>query len=211
MNDQNLGHTKRSQTDADSAMPNVGKRLRALRDQKGLSLRALADRSGLSVNAISLIERGVNSPTVASLQLLAMALDFPITEFFRETTDQITIFVRREQRVRYLHGGMDIESLGAGLRDQQLEPFLVSLKPGESAHDPEPITHAGQEFVYCVEGQIVYEIGEETFHLEAGDALLFEASQPHRFRNSTSTDAIILLVFSARDGNRTGRQQHLGT
>ena len=211
MNDQRRTRMNHGPPDANSAVPAVGKRLHAVREERGLSLRALADRSGLSVNTISLIERGVNSPTVASLHLLATALECPITEFFRETTDQTTIHVRREERVRFRRGGMDFESLGAGLRDQQLEPFLVTLGPGEGVTDSEPITHSGQEFVYCVEGHLAYVVGEETFILEAGDALLFEATQPHRFCNNAAADAIVLFVFSARDGNRTGRLQHLGT
>ncbi len=47
------------------AEPNVGQRIRTIRERQRLSLRALAERSGLSFNAISLIERGENSPTVS--------------------------------------------------------------------------------------------------------------------------------------------------
>ena len=68
----------------EQAEPNVGQRIRMLRDQRKLSLRALADRCGLSINAISLIERGENSPTVSSLHVLATALGVPITDFFEE-------------------------------------------------------------------------------------------------------------------------------
>jgi transcriptional regulator with XRE-family HTH domain len=194
---------------SDSEM-HVGRRVRAVRDKRGLSLRALAERSGLSVNTISLIERGSNSPTVASLQLLAQALDCPITEFFRDTSDETTIHVRREERVRYRRGGVDVESLGAGLRDQQLEPFLVTVLAEQGNDDQDLITHDGQEFVYCVEGAIEYQIGAEVFRLEAGDSLLFEASQAHRFHNSAPTEAVVLFVFSECDGSRTGRHQHLG-
>lgn len=61
---------------------NVGQRIRRLREQRQLSLRALARLCGLSTNAISLIERGENSPTVSSLHALATALGVSITDFF---------------------------------------------------------------------------------------------------------------------------------
>ena len=67
---------------AESLQPDVGQALRTLREQRGLSLRALAEKSGLSFNAITRIEHGENSPTVASLHLLADALNVPITAFF---------------------------------------------------------------------------------------------------------------------------------
>jgi transcriptional regulator with XRE-family HTH domain len=62
----------------------VGGRLRDIRQERGLSLRALSEVCGLSVNAISLIERGISSPSVSSLQRLAVALDVPITAFFTD-------------------------------------------------------------------------------------------------------------------------------
>jgi quercetin dioxygenase-like cupin family protein len=155
--------------------------------------------AGLSVNAISKIEHGENSPTVASLHMLASALGVPITEFFRDTSEQTVVFVKRSHRLRSQQGGMDIESLGIGLRDQRLEPFLVTLESGAGA-ESELITHPGQEFVFCLEGQIEYRIGQESYRLDMGDSLLFEAAQPHRFLNTTDAPAVILLVFQAREG-----------
>ena len=193
-----------------AATPAVGQRIRLLREQQGFSLRALAERCGLSVNAISKIERGENSPTVASLHLLASALGVPITEFFRDTSDQTTVFVKRSRRLRSQSGGMDIESLGIGLRNQQLEPFLVTLDAG-AGQECRLITHAGQEFVYCLEGQVEYEIGQESYHLETGDSLLFEAAQPHRSLNLTGAPAVILLVFQSQEGTQIARQRHLDT
>src|SRR4030042_5488950 len=94
------------------AEPNIGPRIRAIRDQQGLSLRALAERSRLSVNAISLIERGENSPTGSSLHLLATALGVKITDFFEETQEQSVVLVKSKQRLHTQVGGLVMESLG---------------------------------------------------------------------------------------------------
>jgi transcriptional regulator with XRE-family HTH domain len=67
--------------EADSV--DVGQRLRSLRDERQISMRALARRSGLSANALSMIERGLTSPSVSTLNKLAMALEVLITAFFR--------------------------------------------------------------------------------------------------------------------------------
>lgn len=195
----------------DQPLPNVGGRLRAVREQRGLSLRALAERSGLSVTAISQIERGANSPTVASLHMLATTLEVPITEFFRHDEIRSTIFVKRSQRMRAEREHLDIESLGVGLRHQQLEPFMVTLHRGAKSSELQPITHGGQEFVYCVEGQVAYEVGADVYTLGAGDTLLFEATQPHRFWNTGRGAAQLLLVFASSEDVQAGRRQHLGT
>lgn len=197
-------------TNQDASTPDVGQRIRVLREAQNLSLRALAERCGLSINAISRIERGENSPTVASLHLLATALNVPITEFFHGGVERSIVVVKRDQRIRSQQSGMDIESLGVGLHNQQLEPFLVTLQPG-LGEDSEPITHGGQEFIYCVEGQIDYEIGSEVFTLMPGDSLLFEATQPHRFQNRSAQRALILMVFQTHEGKHGTSRNHLNT
>src|SRR5512145_1395989 len=68
----------------DAESVDVGQRLRILRDERDISMRALARRSGLSANALSMIERGLTSPSVSTLNKLANALEVPITAFFRQ-------------------------------------------------------------------------------------------------------------------------------
>lgn len=117
--------------------------------------RSLAKDCGLSVNAISKIERGENSPIVASLHLLASTLRVLITEFFHEASSQITVYIKCSQRSYTQHNGIGIESLGIGLRNQQLEPFFVTV-PADLSEDTTAITHAGEEFVYCLKGESIY-------------------------------------------------------
>jgi quercetin dioxygenase-like cupin family protein len=73
----------------------------------------------------------------------------------------------------------------------------------------EPITHAAQEFVYCLDGEIDYQVGPQSYRLSAGDNLLFEASHPHCFQNAGDFEATILLVFQAVAGSHVARQRHL--
>jgi transcriptional regulator with XRE-family HTH domain len=188
--------------------PEVGQRIRALREQRALSLRALAERCGLSSNAISLIERGENSPTVSSLHLLAMALGVSITDFFEAGRDQSVVFVPPTARLRSQAGGIVLESLGIGLRNQQLEPFLMELEPGAGTAG-EPVSHRGEEFVYCLEGRLAYQVGEQTFDLEPGSALLFQANQPHSFQNVAREPAKLLMLFMAGEDSPLARRLHL--
>ena len=52
-----------------------GKVLRALRVERGLSQEALALEAGVQRNYVSLIERGVNQPTITIIFKLANALE----------------------------------------------------------------------------------------------------------------------------------------
>jgi transcriptional regulator with XRE-family HTH domain len=189
--------------------PDVGQQIHRLRRERGLSLRSLARESGLSLNAISRIERGESSPTVSSLHQLATALGVEIVEFFEADPENNTVVVREHQRLRTRGEGILIESLGAGLPGQRMGPFLMTLLPGAWG-GKEPITHAGEEFVYCLEGEVDYQIQGEWHRLRPGDSLLFLASQPHLCRNSGLTEGKLLLVIQAPcEEVSSAQQRHL--
>jgi transcriptional regulator with XRE-family HTH domain len=193
---------------AEKIETNVGLRVRSLREQQGLSLRALAKRCGLSINAISLIERGENSPTVSTLHHLASAFNVPITDFFQEEARQTTVFVKRDMGLRSQSDGAVMESLGIGLFNQQLEPFRMTIGPGVGNVN-DPISHSGEEFIHCIEGEIEYSVGDRIFHLGQGDSLLFDATQQHAYRNPSRTPAIILLVFQTSQDRLRVQRLHL--
>lgn len=186
------------------APPAVGARLRELRETRGLSLRALSERCSLSINAISLIERGKSSPTVSSLHALAAALGVPIVDLFQAAEARRVVAVTRDRRLGHDEHGVRMESLGSGLRDQQLEPFLFTLAPG--AGGERPVRHPGQEFAHCLEGQVEYTVNGEGYVLTAGDSLLLESTLPHAFRNASARRARLLVVFQAAgDGDGAHR------
>ncbi|MBN1450545.1 MAG: cupin domain-containing protein [Anaerolineales bacterium] len=186
----------------------VGARIKEIRMAKGLALRSLAEKCDLSANAISLIERGENSPTVSSLHKLSLALEVPITDFFVSKEVLSAVHVKKGQGMKYGNGGLLLESLATGLPNQQLEPFRLSIEPGSGTVD-DPIVHSGQEFVYCLTGEIEYYVDGQAFCLIPGDSLLLEASCPHSWRNSNQQPATILLIFQATSESHLARQRHL--
>ena len=86
------------------------------------------------------------------------------------------------------------EGLGGETFVGRVEPFMLTLESGASS-GPFGIEHTGHEFVFCMRGQINYEIENEHFLLEPGDTLLFAAELRHRWRNPgrTVTNALIVL------------------
>lgn len=178
---------------------NVGWRLRELRTQRGLSIRALAELSGLNVNTLSLIENGKTSPSVSTLQQVASALKTPITAFFEtQATPQSIIFQKAEDRplINFAHGML--ADLGAGFTIPGLEPFEIVLQP-HSGSGENLIVHTGLEFVYCLEGKIVYRVEDVEYILGPGDSLLFEARLPHRWFNLGGEPSRSLLLLCPTD------------
>ena len=186
----------------------VGGCLRRLRKEQGYSLRTLAEISGLNFNTLSLIENGKTSPSVSTLQQLAHALQVPITAFFETLPAQKKIvFQKPGQRptADFAHG--TLEDLGAGLTLHDGQPLLVTLEPGaDSGRDP--IVHTGLEFVYCLEGRLIYTIDGATYLLEPGDSLIFEAHLPHRWGNAQSAPTRSLLILCPSDENDQPTEVH---
>lgn len=60
-----------------------GKRLRELRDERGLTQEKLAELAGLERTYISQAEQGRRNTTVLTLQKLAAALDVEVTELLK--------------------------------------------------------------------------------------------------------------------------------
>jgi transcriptional regulator with XRE-family HTH domain len=186
----------------------VGARLRMLRAGAGLSIRALAEMSGLNVNTLSLIENGKTSPSVSTLQQLAGALGVPVTEFFETAQGSKTVVHQKSgerPRALFAHGVM--EDLGAGMSRFGAEPLIVTLE-AKADSGKNPIVHTGREFVFCLEGSVVYTVDTETYLLEPGDSLLFEAYLPHHWKNADAKPSRVLLVLCPSDERDQPAERH---
>lgn len=185
----------------------IGKKLKELRINRGYALRELADRCGLSANAISLIERGLNSPTVSSLKNLSEALGVPVKELFEPSQDFSIVHIKNSRGMKIKKNNFEIENLGYGFPNQRIEPYHLVIYP-EVDTSSKVISHPGQEFVYCLTGEINYFIGKEQYHLLSGDSLLFDASYPHGWCNPTKKMARLLLIFHSLDDAHLAHQRH---
>ena len=177
----------------------VGDNIRVLRLKRHLSLREVAAQSTLSINTLSLIENGKSSPSVSTLQLLARALEVPITAFFEsEPAQKRVVYTHHERRPQADIAATRMENLGKDLAGNAVQPFEVTLEPG-SGSGPPMIVHSGHEFAYCLSGTITYCIDEIDYPLGPGDSLVFEAHLPHRWENTGEGEAKMVLVLIPAD------------
>lgn len=190
----------------DAISVNVGVSLRQLRIEKGMTIRRLSSLSGLSANAISMIERNKTSPSVSTLYKLSEALDIPVTKFFATSTFRKSIVFRKaDERTRIpLVRGL-WEGLGGEEFNGRIEPFLLTLENGAGSGQ-HAMAHSGHEFVFCLRGQLEYQVETEIYLLEPGDSLIFAANLKHHWRNNgkTVTNALIILSGFSEDEHPTG-------
>jgi quercetin dioxygenase-like cupin family protein len=156
-----------------------------------------------------MIERGLTSPSVSTLNKLAGALQVPITAFFR--TDPVReriVFCKASERTRipFLRGM--IEGLGGETFLGRVEAFLLTLENGGSS-GPSTMLHSGSELVFCLRGNLEYEVENLRYALESGDSLLFSSQMNHRWRNPGPGVVNAIIVISSFDSDESPSEFHL--
>ncbi|NOJ98191.1 helix-turn-helix domain-containing protein [Corallococcus coralloides] len=70
-------------SDAGSSLQGLARRIRTLRERRGLTQEDFAARCDISVSFVSLLERGERNPSYDTLLQVAAALELPLGELFR--------------------------------------------------------------------------------------------------------------------------------
>ncbi|TLM69336.1 MAG: helix-turn-helix domain-containing protein [Deltaproteobacteria bacterium] len=177
----------------------VGKKLKAIRLNQGLTIQELAARSRVSSNMISRVERGLTIPSVQILMKLAEVFGKSIDFFVEEvTTTHEVVFSspgRRDTTVYDDDLNMHTESYTSGLRDPQFMSFLCVVPEGGSS-GRQQMYHPGDELIVLLEGQLQVTIAGQSYLLVAGDSLSFKSHLPHRWENVGSGAARVIWTLS---------------
>ncbi len=180
----NLLHDPAHQQAAQNALEKaIGRQVKRYRKQLGLTITDLGTRTDLSAGMLSKIENGNTSPSLATLRALSTALNVPVTALFREFEEQRdATFVQAGQGLaierRGTRAGHQYQLLGHSVHsDVSVEPYLITL---ESDAEVFPIfQHTGVEFIYILQGSMVYRHANATYTLTPGDSLFFDSDAPH--------------------------------
>lgn len=173
----------------------LGARLRALRQAKGLSAREAADRAGVTAAYFSRLENGKVSPTVASLTRIMHALGEPVATLFGgdDTSDSPVVRHADRQLVRS-HGVKDYRVTPSWADRLEILETVVAAGKGSGA---EPYAHPGdQECVLIMDGKLDVWLGDRRHQLTAGDSITFSCRVPHRWRNPGRASARALWVIT---------------
>jgi transcriptional regulator with XRE-family HTH domain len=174
----------------------LGPRIRALRQARGFTLRELAERAGVTESFLSQVEREVTSPSIASVQRIAGALDLAIAELFVEEAPHGRV-VRRADRRRIAYPGLGAvdEFLTSGL-DGRLQVILSTIEPGGGTGD-EPYAHdSDEEVVLVLSGRLELWVADEHHVLEEGDTATYSSRLKHWNRNTGDTTAVVLFCVT---------------
>ncbi|MPZ72045.1 MAG: cupin domain-containing protein [Nitriliruptorales bacterium] len=187
----------------------LGARLRARRQEVGLSVRELSRRIGMSASLVSQIETGKVQPSVPTLYALVAELGASFDDLLFGEADggkeaggkAFHVAALDHPPVPLVQRAHDRKTLqlGHGIRWERLtresvpgvEFLYVEYQPGAESGGPDEYQrHSGREWCYVVSGHLDIVVGFDSYNLEAGDAITFDSTTPHRLSNKGSQPAI---------------------
>ena len=171
----------------------IGRRLQEFREQKGLSQRELARRAGLTHGTISFIERNKISPSIGTMRQILDCLGLTLSSFFAdESAPPTKYFFTRDELVEVGTGGVSLLQIGKDLTGRPLQVLLERYPPGsETSHEPYRVD-GGEEGGVVIEGEIEATVGDQVQILRQHDAYLFPTTLPHKLRNVSDRECIIV-------------------
>jgi transcriptional regulator with XRE-family HTH domain len=180
----------------------IGREVKRYREKLGLTISELAKASEMSAGMLSKIENGATSPSLASLQALSKALQIPFTFLFKGYEEfRGATFVKAGQGLtierRGTRAGHQYQLLGHSPHGPvMVEPYMITLTKETDTFPA--FQHPGVEFIFMLEGNVVYRHGEQTYDMHPGDALFFDAEAPHGPDDLRKLPAKYLSVISYR-------------
>jgi transcriptional regulator with XRE-family HTH domain len=178
----------------------LGKRIRTIREMRGLSLDDISSRTGIDSDTLNRIESTEILPPLGQLIRLGKALDMKMGYFISPGVDKPMTIVRKGQgqaiarygKKKSQQYGYMYESLAPEKANRMMEPFIVTLLPTDAE---EFSAHDGQEFIYVLEGEMKVQVGDRTELLRPGDAVYYDSTQPHLVKSATRAKTTILAVL----------------
>ena len=184
----------------------LGDKIRKLRQDRRLTLQELADLTGLSKPLLSQIENDQVTPPLATLLKIAKGLRVGIRFFFEDEGDKRKYVLTRgeagilnQRRPKSdAPAGYRYRSLAPGIRQKQIEPFLVEFDLKEW-DDSCFYNHEGEEFLYILAGELEFHYGEEVMRLVPGDSIFYDSSIPHGYVSTGEEKAKAVAVLYSKE------------
>lgn len=184
----------------------IADKLRTLRLRRSMGLAQLAEHTGLSQAMLSRLENGRLVPTLPTLARISMVFNVGLDYFFSDPRKRhVAALVRRRERRIFPSDPKaaivpwHFESLDFRVNERKLQGYLAHFHqvPAEKVI---PHHHPGAELLYLINGKLEVTIGIDKYQLGPGDALYFDAMQPHSYRGLVKTVCTAMVVTTVHVG-----------
>jgi transcriptional regulator with XRE-family HTH domain len=178
----------------------IGRRLKSLREEKGISLEDLSSRTGFEADLLAKIESSEVSPQLGTVMKLSKSLDAAFGQVISGAGDKPYSITRmKDQKAvsRSTSGKgqkhvYSYKSLAPEVKGRSMEPLIVQL---QETSEKETSIHEGEEFVYVLNGTVALELAEDHFELEPGDSAYYLSNTPHWIAAKSGKATILAVIY----------------
>jgi transcriptional regulator with XRE-family HTH domain len=176
----------------------IGKRIKELRQVRGMKLKDLAEKSGVQIATLSRMEHEKMTGTLDSHLEIAKALGVELTQLYQNINVETRLVkpttVAPTDSFTY-NDKSSYEFLTSRILSRRMLPTMLKIEVNGATN--EEINPEGSErFIFVLEGEITAIVGEEKFVLPKHHTLYLDASQPHKFANSGKGIARAISVLT---------------
>lgn len=171
----------------------IGRRMKELRIQYGLTQQELADRAELTKGFISQLERNQNSPSIGTLLDIIQCLGMTPAEFFKDSEPEQIVFKPCDYFEKIdEEKNSTIEWVVPNAQSNAMEPVRLTLRAGGTSEIYPP--HESEEFGYVLKGTVKINFGGKTHTVKAGESFYLKADKKHYIKNTGSRDAVLIWI-----------------
>lgn len=183
--------------EADEVAAAIARNAKKLRVERQWSLEQLATRAGVSKGMLVQIEQARTNPSMGTLCRIADAYGVTLAQLV-ELSDTASVRVVGADEVIRLWAGEEGSAgdLLVGVdRREHVELWRWTLAPGDS-HTSEGHMDGTREMMAVLSGTLTLEVGDQTYTVAAGGAVLFDGNVEHAYRNTHERplDAVLVVI-----------------
>ena len=187
-------------TSEKSDVDEVGKRIKKLRQEKGISIDDLSNLTGFDVARLENIEKGKEEPQLGTVMKLSKALDSAVGRLVSGAGNKLYSITRKNERKQIIRSSSATSkknvysymSLAPEVQGRHMEALIVQL---EKSEEKDLSVHNGEEFIYVLEGIVSLTIGSENFKLEPGDSAYYLSTTSHFITGKTDKATILAVLY----------------
>ncbi len=170
-----------------------GAKVRGLRESHNWTIEALSEAIGQSPEFMEKVENGTVTPPVAFLLRFAKALKVDPETFLRRE-EKALIRSLRDQAFMKRTRDYSYQTLSPAVESRHLRAFMVTIE-ARKTHKPVAYKHEGEEFIFVMEGELKFTLGNKDHRLRVGESIHFNSDTPHKLKSMSSETTRCLVVL----------------
>ncbi|WP_082530599.1 helix-turn-helix domain-containing protein [Aeromicrobium sp. Root344] len=184
---------------AEDFLAQIGSRIRALRQQRGLTMQQLADNASISRRLLTQIEHGQANPSLVAITRIARQLGTDFTSLLDGAADSpgpVEVFGSQDRVLVWTSAaGSTSHLLVATSPRRTADLWLWHLLPDDAYQGRADPSHS-QELFYVMDGVLTIRTGDVEVDVPAGSASRLQSDRTYSYHNHGSDPVVFVRTVS---------------